>query len=168
MKRKYILLFALILLLIALYFNFKEEEITGSIVINLPSEENESINVYFCPSENCFLPFLEAVKNSEKAECAFFDINDFELIEILKEKKNTRIFVDRNEDAANLSFVRIDNKEAYMHNKFCVLDDSIITGSLNPTITDINRNNNNYLIIKSKYLQMNSMKYGIMRIFPGM
>jgi len=153
MKRKYILLFALILIIAAFFFNLDKEDITGSTVIDIPSE-NESISVYFCPSENCFLPFLDAVKNSEKVDCAFFDINDIELIDVLKEK-NARLFVDNYEDVVNLSFVRVDNKDAYMHNKFCILDDKIITGSLNPTITDINKNNNNYLIIKSKYLLEN-------------
>src|SRR3989344_6457261 len=43
-----------------------------------------------------------------------------------------------------------------MHNKFCVVDnEKLLTGSMNPNFNGVNKNNNNLLLIQSKYLAEN-------------
>ena len=43
-----------------------------------------------------------------------------------------------------------------MHNKFCIIDNGLVlTGSMNPTNNGANLNNNNLIIINSKYLAEN-------------
>ena len=52
--------------------------------------------------------------------------------------------------------VRKDTSSQLSHNKFCVIDDRIITtGSMNPTDNGADKNNNNLLVIYSKYLSLN-------------
>jgi len=49
--------------------------------------------------------------------------------------------------------VVFDKREAFMHNKFCVVDDRLVwTGSANLTENDLYRNNNNALLIVSPEL----------------
>jgi phosphatidylserine/phosphatidylglycerophosphate/cardiolipin synthase-like enzyme len=55
----------------------------------------------------------------------------------------------------NIRF-RNDTNPNYMHNKFCIIDDNIVTtGSFNPTDNDAYKNNNNLVIVKSKNLASN-------------
>ena len=49
-----------------------------------------------------------------------------------------------------------DNRSAYMHNKFCIVDnEKLMTGSFNPTFNGAYKNNNNMIIIHSKHLALN-------------
>ena len=57
--------------------------------------------------------------------------------------------------------VVLENKSSYalMHNKFCILDNEIVvTGSMNPTNNGVYKNNNNMIIIFSKYLARNYLE----------
>jgi phosphatidylserine/phosphatidylglycerophosphate/cardiolipin synthase-like enzyme len=52
--------------------------------------------------------------------------------------------------------VFIDRREAFMHNKFAVLDEQVVwTGSANLTVNDVYRNNNNMLRIVEPNLAVN-------------
>jgi len=78
-----------------------------------------------------------------------YDLNVPELVNILKDKK-ARMVMDDAGAEFSLNPV-IDSKYAQMHNKFCVLDNNtVITGSFNPTLgTGIRLNNNNVVIFHS-------------------
>lgn len=123
--------------------------ISCTINANVVKEYNEPTEVYFCPRENCTHILAEYFKASNKIDCAMYDLNVPELVNILKEKK-ARMVMDDAGAAFNLSPV-IDSKYSQMHNKFCVLDNkTVITGSFNPTLgTGIRLNNNNVLIMHS-------------------
>ncbi|MFH1399472.1 MAG: phospholipase D-like domain-containing protein [Candidatus Woesearchaeota archaeon] len=59
-------------------------------------------------------------------------------------------------DFEQIPIVKHDNRSALMHNKFCIIDNRVIfTGSFNPTNNCAYRNNNNMLIIHSRYLSEN-------------
>jgi phosphatidylserine/phosphatidylglycerophosphate/cardiolipin synthase-like enzyme len=52
--------------------------------------------------------------------------------------------------SANIPIV-YDNRSAFMHNKFMILDGSIVwTGSTNYTVNDVYRNNNNMIALRSR------------------
>jgi phosphatidylserine/phosphatidylglycerophosphate/cardiolipin synthase-like enzyme len=54
------------------------------------------------------------------------------------------------------NIVRFDDNNQLTHNKFCIIDKkAVFTGSFNPTINGAFRNNNNMIIIDSRYLAKN-------------
>ena len=123
---------------------------------------NSEPEIYFCPREDCeqhLLNLLDEAKTS--IHCAFFDLDLQKVIALLEKKSKTidvKIVTD-NDNYKNieyLDFVKHDNRSAFMHNKFCIIDNKkIFTGSLNPTQNDAYKNNNNMIIIESKYLAEN-------------
>lgn len=120
--------------------------ITGNVI----KEFGPKTEAYFCPRENCTAVLLNYFRASNKIDCAMYDLNVPELVNILKTKK-ARMVMDDAGAEKTLNPV-IDSKYSQMHNKFCVLDNyTVITGSFNPTLgTGIRLNNNNVLIMHSK------------------
>ncbi|MBW2996389.1 hypothetical protein KY332_03755 [Candidatus Woesearchaeota archaeon] len=96
-------------------------------------------DVYFCPRENCSKVFEEF-----GGDCAFFDLE----LGI----KADRLIVDSDHIVEG---AKGDNRSAFMHNKFCISGDRILSGSTNPTFNGVNKNNNNLIIIKSEKLAEN-------------
>jgi len=140
--RIFIIFFIVIIILLAvfLYFHFQPTTIN----------EQGSIEVFFCPRENCGQVYLDILTTGKNINCAFYDLRLPELQELLI-AKNANVLIDE------------DNKDKFpsgktvshgglMHNKFCIVDNILITGSYNPTL---NTNNNNLLIITSPTLIKN-------------
>ncbi|MEK6886568.1 MAG: phospholipase D-like domain-containing protein [Nanoarchaeota archaeon] len=123
--------------------------ISCSINANVVKEYNLPTEVYFCPRENCTNVLAQYFRISNKIDCAMYDLNVPELVNILKEK-NARMVMDDAGAEFSLKPV-IDTKYAQMHNKFCILDNNtVITGSFNPTMgTGVKLNNNNVVIFHS-------------------
>lgn len=136
--------------------------VTGEVVKEeVPVEVNGEMGVYFCPRDDCEGVLIDVVNSSIKSvHCAFFDIDLKELIKVIGAKSHdaeVKLVVD-NENYGEIKGpgVRKDNSNQYSHNKFCVIDGKIVTtGSMNPTENDANRNNNNLIVIYSKYLAEN-------------
>jgi len=125
----------------------------------IPSE-NGTIEVYFCPRDNCSAVLENLVLQSKKVDCAVFELNLPNVINAL-EKTESRIVVDQTnyDEVYYLPFAKTNKKGQLMHNKFCIFDNSIITtGSFNPTERCAYFNNNNLLVIKSKILVDNYNK----------
>lgn len=155
-----ILLFVLFALLLLLFFSFSEYSFSSSP--SLPTE-NGTLSVFFCPQDNCEQQLLFHLNQTTTSiDCAFYDLNLPSAIELLQEKESSgvhiRIVVDAdNKDAvSSLSFVHFDTRQAYMHDKFCIFDaKEMMTGSMNPTVSDATQNNNNILFISSQILAKN-------------
>ncbi|MFA6889031.1 MAG: phospholipase D-like domain-containing protein [Candidatus Woesearchaeota archaeon] len=122
-------------------------------------QEVGTIEVYFCPQDNCEQQLLERISNANYSiHCAFFDLNVDSIINALSESTaDVKVIIDKdNAEDISLSFIQTDTRSAYMHDKFCIFDNKeIFTGSMNPTITDAGKNNNNIQFITSKYLAEN-------------
>ncbi len=126
----------------------------------IPKETGSEIEVYFCPREDCETVLVEIIKDGGKSvHCAFFDLKLKKVIDELKKKgRDVKLVVDRDNSkhVKGLNFVRTDNRKAFMHNKFCVIDrKKIITGSMNPTDNGAHKNNNNLVVVESKHLAKN-------------
>jgi phosphatidylserine/phosphatidylglycerophosphate/cardiolipin synthase-like enzyme len=124
----------------------------------IPTETGPEPAVLFCPRDNCSEHLISLVDTAESVDCAFFDLDLPELISLL-ERKHARIVIDNTNEReirdTKLNY-RPDTSSQLSHNKFCVLDNRIVwTGSLNPTHNGDRRNNNNALIIRSRYLAEN-------------
>ncbi len=159
---KKILFIFLLLFLITYFFRSSINEIiTGGVVfdendeeINLPYDFGD-INLYFCQVDNCEEELLKKIKESNKVECAFFELNLENIKSELKNKDYRLILDDRKSKEVSLVYIDDERKEL-MHNKFCIFDDSIVfTGSFNPTVNDNTKNDNNIVIIKSEVLAEN-------------
>lgn len=134
---------------------------TGWTVYKAPQEYNKSVEVLFCTQNNCFQKLEDLFSNSQKTKCAFYALDNEDLIQIAKQR-NAEIISHTNPD-----FIKSSNHNGLMHNKFCIFDDEIIlTGSFNPT-KNSNKSANNLIIINSGYLSKNynnefeEMKNGI-------
>ncbi len=127
---------------------------SGGLVV----EEGTQIDVYFCPDDLCGRRMSELIESSnESVDCALYDL-ELENVMSALDGENYRLVVDKKNtgDIDGLSYVKNDKTWQLMHNKFCVIDGEItITGSFNPTVRGDTRNNNNIVIIRSRYISEN-------------
>jgi len=125
-------------------------------------ETNVKTEVYFCPTDNCGGVIKNSINNAENSvHCAFFDLDLKDLITTIAKKSysaDVKVIIDDGnyDDQIKGEGIRIAKSEQYMHNKFCIIDGKwVLTGSTNPTNNGVNFNNNNLIIINSKYLAEN-------------
>jgi len=139
--------------------NTPKETITEQKIIE---NNNKSIEIYFCPRDECEQKHLELINSAKQSvHCAFFETGQPSITEALinqSKTKDVKLFTDNEyyEKVKNLSFAKQDNTNQLSHNKFCIIDnETISTGSTNPSVNGIYYNNNNLVIIHSKYLAEN-------------
>ena len=124
---------------------------TNTVTSNVVKEYGPEPEVYFCPRDNCEARLVDLINNAENfIHCAFYDLDLNSVIEVInKTKIDTKLVMD-NENFINFSFAKKDPRYGLMHNKFCIIDDTVWTGSFNPTERGNNVNNNNVVIFHSK------------------
>lgn len=159
MKQKLFLIAVLTTALsIGLFLGYRH---IGSATEYIPPSEQGSIDVYFCPRDNCEEILVNLIDNSDKADCAFYDLDSDKIIGSLKGIRKVRLVSDKDNKGSikDLDFSRFDTNGQLMHNKFCILSEEgkevVLTGSLNPTKTGLNRNKNNLAVIESRFLAEN-------------
>ncbi len=154
-KKKIFLIGLLVLLTLSSYLALDSGEegiLSGLSVLNLPVEEKGWHELYFCPRDNCSKKFTDFLSSADSIKCAFYDLRLEELEELLREKEAEVLVFEENYDGFGTP---ADSRES-MHNKFCVLDkEVVVTGSANPTLNGLRKNNNNLFIIESRYLVEN-------------
>ena len=120
-------------------------------------DESGSIEAHFCPKEDCSRIMEHEIRNASKSiSCAFYDLDIERLIDSLSDKSreiDARIIIEA--DTLNGQIkgpgIKKDKNPALMHNKFCIIDDYLVTtGSMNPTHNDNEKNFNNLVVIKSR------------------
>ena len=133
--------------------------VQGSVVAE---KTQKSPEVYFCPREDCGKVFEENIRSANfSVHCAVYDINLKNAINALSRKSraaDVKVVIDNsnNHDQIKGPGIREDSDKQLMHNKFCVVDDKIVlTGSFNPTDNDNYKNNNNLIVVHSKFLSEN-------------
>ncbi|MBS3163402.1 hypothetical protein J4427_01810 [Candidatus Woesearchaeota archaeon] len=133
---------------------FREEDITGFSALeeNIVHESYKSIDLYFCERDNCESIESKLINGSSRVDCAFYDI-DLEKIKNSLAKKQYRLVTDDTSDVEIAH--KEDTKKQLMHDKFCVLDNKIFTGSFNPKKSSLFKDYNNLLVIESDYLVKN-------------
>jgi phosphatidylserine/phosphatidylglycerophosphate/cardiolipin synthase-like enzyme len=157
-SKKIILLFILIILINGCASLNITGKTTEDIIIKETTEETV---VYFCPKDDCskiLTDFISSAKNS--VHCALFDVDLKDVIHIIAKKSSkidVKLVVDNNNYGEITGpGVKQDNNNQLTHNKFCLIDgEKIFTGSFNPTERGAYKNNNNLLILYSKYLAEN-------------
>ena len=140
---------------------------SGNISGNTVKEEGIyeagiSIETYFCPRDSCENVIINNINNAKNSmHCAFFDLDSGNVINSIAKKSHSadvKDVIDKNnyEGQINGPGIRVADSKQYMHNKFCIIDNKIVlTGSTNPTNNDLTLNNNNMVIIASRYIAEN-------------
>ena len=130
---------------------------TGAVTTQVTSviRDNGLINVHFCPQENCTRYWIDFADQAERTlHCALYELNEPNIKDFLERKQNEvdlQVVIDDDSENDTKVNLVIDKGSALMHNKFCVIDDSyLVTGSMNPTVNDATKNNNNLLLIHSE------------------
>lgn len=144
----------------AVDFFSKNQGITGASV---REDRNGSIEVMFCPKEDCWGALENLINSSQEVECAFYSAEPG-IIALIAGKNHLVVIDEDNYGKAtrglppDLNTISVYS-EGIMHNKFCVFNGKIVlTGSANPTYGDNFRNNNNIVIIKSNTLARNYLE----------
>ena len=160
-----------ILLVILLFFLVGCNNITSNVVKDIDNNvdyennyENISyIKVYFCPRDRCMDQLIELIESAnESVHCGLFDLDLKDLKQTFEKMSylvDVRLVIDDENHDKNLAkkeYIRWDDTSQLTHNKFCIIDNKIIsTGSFNPTHRGNFVNNNNLVIIDSKLLAKN-------------
>jgi phosphatidylserine/phosphatidylglycerophosphate/cardiolipin synthase-like enzyme len=159
----------LMVLMLSLFFSFP------SLFAWSPHTEIDlawGFYVQFSPEDDCETHLKLLIQNAQKSiHCAFYEIEldsiAQELVRSQKAGKDVKIVVDdkmAEEPESKVSYlitngveVKKDSSKSYfMHNKFCVIDGTIVwTGSLNPTYSGTKTHNNNVVVINSALLGEN-------------
>ncbi len=152
------------------------KRLAGRLASSLPAVHAEpgsagEIRVFFAPCQpmnpmgidDAFFALLDGAQHSIRG--AFYEFQLPKAAEILVAKHKAGVSVELVSDsdyqgrdairtciAAGIPVV-FDEREAFMHDKFCVVDDTLVwTGSTNATENCMYRNNNNSLLITSPQL----------------
>ena len=156
-------LYFVFIVLILILINGCNNPITSNVIQEKEYYESDvQLKIYFCPKQDCNSAMINAVNNAqESVHCAFYDLELEELIKALSKKSreaDVKVIIDKGNYEGEIKGegVKAVASRQYMHNKFCVIDgNTIFTGSTNPTDNDAYRNNNNLIILNSKYLADN-------------
>ncbi len=120
-------------------------------------EDELSIEAYFCPEEDCEKALIERMERSDKIDCAFYDLGLRDVMETMEER-DSRIIIDKAYADKVVGDIDVidDGSSRYMHNKFCIFDnESIMTGSMNPTQNGAYYNDNNIVFVESQRVAEN-------------
>ncbi len=111
--------------------------------------ESFSLAPYFCRQSNCTSVFDRFINHSGVV-CALHEMNEPSAMLIVNKNRNISIIIeDRYCRSISNPRVACDNRRRYMHDKFCVYNDEVLTGSANPTVRGFNRNDNVVVVINS-------------------
>lgn len=89
-------------------------------------EETGSIEVFFCDKVDCAAIFAEKASNAQSIDCAMYHADKG----FFDSAKNARFVVD---EEHSLPGAVKEHGGGLMHNKFCIIDNFVWTGSWNPS-----------------------------------
>ncbi len=130
-------------------------------------DRNLDIQVIFCPEDDCSLQLVELINDAKKSiDCSVYDIDVSSISDALVDKNKSGVsvrfvsdFEQASQKASKIGALKVGGADVIlspesnpiMHNKFCVFDNKTVwVGSMNFTLNDSRRNNNNVLIINDK------------------
>jgi phosphatidylserine/phosphatidylglycerophosphate/cardiolipin synthase-like enzyme len=154
-----------IFLLVYFYIPLEELPIHFEKTSTYYSEPVTLKTLAFCPEDSC-LHLWDAVLNNatQSISCAVYDLTHPKILETLHLKASqgviTKILIDsKNTFPSNVNFVIKTDKQRkskydnLMHEKFCIIDgEYVLTGSANPTINGLEKNDNVIFLFQSKQL----------------
>lgn len=159
MKLKFLTIFLLLTLIQGC--ELSGDLITGYIAYEatIPTE-NAQIKAYFCQNTSCSQKFVNIINNAKEfVYCAIYDLEEESIIDAINNATvEVKVVLEEKNYIELEQNTRPDTNSALMHNKFCVTDKEIITGSFNPTENGEHYNDNNIIVSNSYYLRKNYIK----------
>ncbi len=131
--------------------------------ILIPHESGPEIEIRFVPHTET--TYVRLISGSGSCICAFYDLRSSKVIAAAKDAGCLLYLDDRNYMKNNGLYNSMDglimtDGSRVMHNKFCVINKSIvITGSYNPTYRGSNINRNNVVVIGSHVIAESYLNY---------
>jgi phosphatidylserine/phosphatidylglycerophosphate/cardiolipin synthase-like enzyme len=161
MKKSIFILMIIIILCFSFYGYYELIKQNGGLTgltigdskdIKIIYEQNSAPSVYFTTEENITPIFVSMLNDAEDIKCALYEASEPTVVSALKQN-NALVAVEN--DNYHGEF-HTGNSSGEMHNKFCSLDnETVFTGSTNLNKEGIYNNDNNFLIIHSKYIAKN-------------
>lgn len=148
--RTTIILFIVILATIVGGSTYADTTLTGMAAQEVPVERGPEMGILLCQTDDCLSVFLSLLDQAGTVECALFDVDHPEIIEAL-EGKDARLILDA-DYSERVAGARYARSGSLMHNKFCLFDDTVWTGSMNPTRRGVEDNDNNVVLLHSHLL----------------
>ena len=158
----------LVVVLVLIIWDKSTDGSSGSYADNVVSLDSCQIGVYFSPRGGCPEAIVSAIDNAERTiDGAIYTFTSREIAQALvrayERGISVRIIMDRNQAADGYAKkrylsnkgipVRVHIGDGIMHNKFLVVDSTIvITGSFNWTASADRWNYENIVVIKSSAL----------------
>lgn len=141
--------FVLFIVLAIIYFDLFINNYDPVLV-----EEFGFFHNFFCDLDDCKAVLGKLINNSFDLKCAFYDLSDVFLIDLLIEQ-NADVVVHNVPSAYSGSFFfEKINTFGLMHHKFCVINRSVVvTGSFNPTL--VNNHFENLVVFNSSTIASN-------------
>lgn len=118
-----------------------------------------NVENYFCPEDDCLYHLLDIIQDvNYSLECMLFSFTLDDFFNTIKnkdisqkyilEKRNVSSFSQYNNLRNNNIPVLLDQNPNSMHNKFCIVDSSIVlTGSMNISKNGTENNDESFLIV---------------------
>lgn len=121
---------------------------------------------YFCPEDKCKAQILRVLKSAESSiHVMAYSFTDDEIGKLLESKKaeglDVRIIFDPRKDDKSSEYTRLKgiSRIAKVHHKVFIIDGkTVITGSMNPTRSGDERNDENVVVLRES---------GIARVFES-
>ncbi len=135
---------------------------TSSQATNRERLENTSYEVLFCPQDDCIERYVALVNSANKTvRFGSYALTHPEVISAFQSARNRGVIVYGFIDFAGITSNSIANRNIpgvqtfksgyFLHTKLLVIDSKIaLTGSLNPSLTAQNANDENILIIREE------------------
>lgn len=115
------------------------------------------IELYFCPEDSCESKYLTELKKAkERIHCEFFSMTLNSLSQLMltqaKSGVDLKVLFEKSQINQYSQFAALanyskKNTTGYIHNKFCIIDDTVITGSMNPSKNSNTQNDESIIII---------------------
>ncbi|MFH1751698.1 MAG: phospholipase D family protein [archaeon] len=162
MKLKIIIVLVFLFFLLIL-FSGCLENLECEKTVDCKFADFNSSQAFFCPEDSCANQLIQAFNSAdENIDIAIYSFTHERIYNALIQAKqrgvNIRVVLDFQQSQTQYSVkdfliennvdLRIDNKPGLMHNKFAVIDNSIVfTGSFNYSLNGDTRNDENLVLL---------------------
>jgi hypothetical protein len=151
--------------------SFFQGEFSLETLDNVSEKFYGNVENYFCPEDNCLYHLIDIIEDvNYSLDCMFFSFTLDDFFDIVKdkdisqkyilEKRNINSYSQYNNLKNNNIPVILDQNPNSMHNKFCIIDDSIVfTGSMNISKNGTENNDESFVIVYDREVALEYKNY---------
>jgi phosphatidylserine/phosphatidylglycerophosphate/cardiolipin synthase-like enzyme len=133
-----VLFITIYLILLLLHVDFSPQQDVG---------DSLHTQAFFCQEINCVDFLITLLEQNPEATCVFYDIGEQRLLDYLSRSLHTVYLDEGNLDASMPDTFLPLKRPGLMHHKFCIFENTVLTGSWNPTERGTYLNDNYILLL---------------------